>query len=467
MGSPSADRPVPLSWTASFTASSPSSRTPVTPGRPRTGWPTPTWPVGSWLWPTPSCCSGTTAGSHVPLLPQPRGGLCSGWTLGNRLCSSGLAQARAEPRPGVGAAVLGLGLGGAGGVVNRVSGPEPGGTEAAVPLPRLRGISGAEVWLSGWRGWHRGPPSALAPQAPAHGRRPPPRPHAPQLPGVPAAEPPDLLPARAGRPGAAAAAGVPERAPGGAVGLPALLHPPAPGGSRPPSAPGLPALVLPPRPSHWLPPLRNGSRFSSAPSAPAAPAGPLSTQDGLPTCRPPEAAEGGPTGLPGAPGTLQESGASGRIKGRVRFRAGRGRLCPLGTLTCCPAEGGVSPVSGVCREAPGEATRAGQGQRGSVSGTRDAERSPCAASPCRTTGSPRATWRPSSASSCTSPTSTSPATRRRPSPSCRSTRTCSSEWARLAPAVSSEGPTSEGLWEGPRGCERRAGCCPRHGGRWQ
>lgn len=248
MGSPSADRPVPLSWTASFTASSPSSRTPVTPGRPRTGWPTPTWPVGSWLWPTPSCCSGTTAGSHVPLLPQPRGGLCSGWTLGNRLCSSGLAQARAEPRPGVGAAVLGLGLGGAGGVVNRVSGPEPGGTEAAVPLPRLRGISGAEVWLSGWRGWHRGPPSALAPQAPAHGRRPPPRPHAPQLPGVPAAEPPDLLPARAGRPGAAAAAGVPERAPGGAVGLPALLHPPAPGGSRPPSAPGLPALVLPPRP---------------------------------------------------------------------------------------------------------------------------------------------------------------------------------------------------------------------------
>lgn len=56
---PALTTPVPPSWTASFTASSPSSRTPVTPGRPRTEWPMPTWPVGSWLWPTPSCCSGT------------------------------------------------------------------------------------------------------------------------------------------------------------------------------------------------------------------------------------------------------------------------------------------------------------------------------------------------------------------------------------------------------------------------
>lgn len=60
-----------LSWTCSHTASSPSLPTPATPGHPRTVWPTPTWPVGSWLWLTPSCFSGTAHGSY----PTPRGRL--------------------------------------------------------------------------------------------------------------------------------------------------------------------------------------------------------------------------------------------------------------------------------------------------------------------------------------------------------------------------------------------------------
>lgn len=51
-----------LSWTCSHTASSLSLLTPATPGHPRTAWPTPTWPVGSWRWLTPSCFSGT---AHV------------------------------------------------------------------------------------------------------------------------------------------------------------------------------------------------------------------------------------------------------------------------------------------------------------------------------------------------------------------------------------------------------------------
>lgn len=67
---------------------------------------------------------------------------------------------------------------------------------------------------------------------------------------------------------------------------------------------------------------------------------------------------------------------------------------------------------------------------------------------CRTTGSPPATWPPSSTSSCSSPTSTSPATPRRPSPSCRSTLTCSSECAPAPP--------------GPRG--RRGRGSPERGG---
>lgn len=61
---PSPHRPHLLSWTASSTASSPSLRTPVTPGHQRTEWPMLTWPAGSWLWPTPSCCSGTGALLH-------------------------------------------------------------------------------------------------------------------------------------------------------------------------------------------------------------------------------------------------------------------------------------------------------------------------------------------------------------------------------------------------------------------
>lgn len=44
------------SWMASSIASSRSWQTPATPGLLRAEWRMPTWPVGSWLWPTPSCC---------------------------------------------------------------------------------------------------------------------------------------------------------------------------------------------------------------------------------------------------------------------------------------------------------------------------------------------------------------------------------------------------------------------------
>lgn len=67
---PGPHRPHPLSWTASSTASSPSLPTPATPGHRRTEWPTRTWPAGSWLWPTPSCCSGMGA-SGYPTHPNP------------------------------------------------------------------------------------------------------------------------------------------------------------------------------------------------------------------------------------------------------------------------------------------------------------------------------------------------------------------------------------------------------------
>lgn len=65
----------------------------------------------------------------------------------------------------------------------------------------------------------------------------------------------------------------------------------------------------------------------------------------------------------------------------------------------------------------------------SVSRTGAPGSAPCVAALCRTTGSPRATWPPSSTSSFSSPTGTSPAMPPRPSPSCRSTRTRSSECA--------------------------------------
>lgn len=82
-------QPLPLapSWTSSYTASSRSSPTPATPGRPRAAWPTPTWPVGSWLWPTPSCCSGagadgpTADGGTAQLQPGPP---CWGALVGGR-----------------------------------------------------------------------------------------------------------------------------------------------------------------------------------------------------------------------------------------------------------------------------------------------------------------------------------------------------------------------------------------------
>lgn len=54
-------------------------------------------------------------------------------------------------------------------------------------------------------------------------------PRSPQFPGVQAAEPLDLLHPRPGYPGAAPAAGLPERAPGGTMGLSPVLHPSAAG----------------------------------------------------------------------------------------------------------------------------------------------------------------------------------------------------------------------------------------------
>lgn len=61
------------------------------------------------------------------------------------------------------------------------------------------------------------------------------RPRSPQFPGVQAAEPLDLLHPRPGDPGAAPAAGLPERAPGGTLGLSAVLHPSAAGRKIPAS----------------------------------------------------------------------------------------------------------------------------------------------------------------------------------------------------------------------------------------
>lgn len=84
---PGAHLPHPLSWTASSTASSPSSRTLVTPGLRRTEWPMLTWPAGSWLWPTPSCCSGTGAPAS---LSRSRPGRPSGASS----CAPGLVQER-------------------------------------------------------------------------------------------------------------------------------------------------------------------------------------------------------------------------------------------------------------------------------------------------------------------------------------------------------------------------------------
>lgn len=54
-------------------------------------------------------------------------------------------------------------------------------------------------------------------------------PCSPQFPGVQATEPLDLLHPRPGDLGAAPAAGLPERAPGGTVGLSPVLHPAAAG----------------------------------------------------------------------------------------------------------------------------------------------------------------------------------------------------------------------------------------------
>lgn len=61
------------------------------------------------------------------------------------------------------------------------------------------------------------------------------RPRSPQFPGVQAAEPLDLLHPRPGDPGAAPAAGLPERAPGGTLGLSPVLHPSAAGRKIPAS----------------------------------------------------------------------------------------------------------------------------------------------------------------------------------------------------------------------------------------
>lgn len=63
------------------------------------------------------------------------------------------------------------------------------------------------------------------------------RPCSPQFPGVQAAEPLDLLHPCPGDPGAAPAAGLPERAPGGTLGLSAVLHPSAAGRKIPASLP--------------------------------------------------------------------------------------------------------------------------------------------------------------------------------------------------------------------------------------
>lgn len=184
--------------------------------------------------------------------------------------------------------------------------------DITVAVSRLRVVSKCKLMSAlgagggeGGRGrWPRTTERTRRPQAPAHDRRPPARPQPPQLPGVPAAEPPDLLPARAGHPGAAAAARVPERAPGGAMGLPALLSPPAAGGCpthpRGPGRPqGLGARSLSLCPSQPVPllALPAPSTILSSPHSARVPSGPttlaapvfLTRTEGPSPC-PPEAA---------------------------------------------------------------------------------------------------------------------------------------------------------------------------------